>query len=123
MKMFEEMRLTKMEIPHGLDDVLDEAWDAAKNVPGFLSESEARFLGMAAACTPRSGAIVEIGSFKGKSTVMLAKVSQHYGLGPIVAIDPHNFNSTELQQHRTTPNASSYHEFLNNLGGRESLIS
>lgn len=32
---------------------------------------------------------MEIGSFKGKSTVMLATVAAKYGLGPVVAIDPH----------------------------------
>ncbi|HTX74726.1 MAG TPA: hypothetical protein VMD29_00880, partial [Terracidiphilus sp.] len=60
--------------------VLDCAWSAAKGLPGFLTEAEARFLGIAAACTPGEGAIVEIGSFKGKSTVMLATVVQHYNL-------------------------------------------
>lgn len=106
-----------MEVPHDLNSVLDSAWEAVREIPGFLLEHEARFLGMAAACAPRGGSIVEIGSFKGKSTVMLAKVAAHYGLGPIVAIDPHNFNSSELKAHRTAPNASSYEEFLNNLRG------
>jgi len=32
---------------------------------------------------------------------MLAKVSQRYGLGRVVAVDPHNFNSAELQGLRT----------------------
>jgi hypothetical protein len=58
-------------------------------VPGFLVENEARFLGTLAACTPAQGLIVEIGSFKGKSTVMLATVASHYQQGPVVAIDPH----------------------------------
>ncbi len=110
-----EMALAMMEVPHDLDSVLDSAWESVREIPGFLLEQEARFLGMAAACAPPGGGIVEIGSFKGKSTVMLAKVAAHYGLGPIVAIDPHNFNSSELKAHRAAPNASSYEEFLNNL--------
>ena len=104
-----------IEIPADLDAVLDDAWAAAKQVPGFLVENEARLLGLIAACTPCSGAIVEIGSFKGKSTVILAKVAKHYGLGPIVAIDPHNFNSAELEDYRTAAGATSYQEFLKNL--------
>ena len=104
-----------VQIPSDLGQVLDEAWEAAKNIPGYLTESEARFLGLAAACAPGEGAIVEIGSFKGKSTVMLSKVSQHYGKGPVVAIDPHNFNSPELEELRTAPDASSYREYLGNL--------
>jgi len=104
-----------IQIPADLDAVLDAAWAAARNVPGFLLESEARLLGLFAACAPVSGAIVEIGSFKGKSTVMLATVARHYGLGPVVAIDPHNFNSSELADHRAAPGASSYDAFLGNL--------
>ncbi|MFZ0747124.1 MAG: class I SAM-dependent methyltransferase, partial [Terracidiphilus sp.] len=46
---------------------------------------------------------------------MLAKVAAHYGLGPVVAIDPHNFNSAELKDHRTVSGASSYQEFLSHL--------
>jgi MMP 1-O-methyltransferase len=107
--------LSCIEIPRDLENVLDDAWDAARRVPGFLLENEARFLGVIAACVRCEGAVVEIGSFKGKSTVMLAKIAKHYGLGPVVAIDPHNFNSAELQEHRTGPDSSSYDEFLGNL--------
>jgi hypothetical protein len=57
--------------------------------PGFLTEREGRFLALAAACTPARGAIVEIGSFKGKSTVGLASIAARYGLGKVVAVDPH----------------------------------
>jgi len=104
-----------VEIPGDLNAVLDAAWSSARDIPGFLGESEARLLGTIAACASRGGAIVEIGSFKGKSTVMLAKVAAHYGLGPVVAIDPHNFKNVELAEHRTMPGASSYQEFLDHL--------
>ncbi len=107
--------MARIEIPRDLSAVLDEAWEAARDVPGFLVEDEARFLGLVAACAPCRGAIVEIGSFTGKATVMLAKVAAHYGLGPVVAIDPHNFNSAELKEHRTVPGATSFQEFQNNL--------
>jgi len=105
--------LATIEVPRDLDAVLDTAWEAARNVPGYLMENEARLLGTIAACTPVQGAIVEIGSFKGKSTVMLAKVAAHYGLGNIVAIDPHN--SPELLDHEADPAASSFQDFLSNI--------
>jgi predicted O-methyltransferase YrrM len=107
--------LARVEVPGDLQSVLGQAWQAADPVPGFLGESEARLLGTMAACVPRGGVIVEIGSFKGKSTVMLAKVAAHYGVGPVVAIDPHNFNNVELEAHRTSPEASSFNEFLHNV--------
>jgi len=46
---------------------------------------------------------------------MLAKICQHYGLGSVVAIDPHNFNNAELQEQRTEPDSSTFQEFQENL--------
>jgi len=62
---------------------------------------------------PAKGVIVEIGSYKGRSTVMLAKVAAHYGFGPVVAIDPHN--SPILLDHQANQEASSYDDFLHSL--------
>jgi predicted O-methyltransferase YrrM len=58
--------------------------------PGYLTEREARFLALAAACSPARGVILEIGSFKGKSTVGLAAIAARYGLGKVVTVDPHS---------------------------------
>src|SRR5712664_3897001 len=76
-------------IPPDFQEAIEDAWQKTRLVSGFLGEDEARFLGLLAASTPAPGAIVEIGSFKGRSTVMLASVAARYGLGPVVAIDPH----------------------------------
>ncbi len=100
-------------IPADLETVLNDAWEKTREVPGHLGENEARFLGLLAACVPAKGAIVEIGSFKGRSTVMLAKVASHYRLGPIVAIDPHN--SPILLDHQANPEASSYQDFIHSI--------
>ena len=78
-----------IRLPDNIDQTIENALERARLVPGFLVDNEARFLGTLAACTPAQGAIVEIGSFKGKSTVMLASVAAKYGQGPVVAIDPH----------------------------------
>jgi hypothetical protein len=77
-----------LTVPADLHQVIDAAWEAP--VPGYLLENEARFLGVLATLTPAQGAIVEIGSYRGRSAVMLAKIAAHYGLGPVVAVDPHN---------------------------------
>src|SRR5271169_2003072 len=78
-----------IRLPDDVHQTIETAFQRASSIPGFLAENEIRFLGALAACTPAQGAIVEIGSFKGKSTVMLASVAARYGLGHVVAIDPH----------------------------------
>jgi hypothetical protein len=105
--------LATLKIPADLETVLNEAWEETRKVPGHLTEKEARFLGVLAACVPAKGTIVEIGSFRGRSTVMLAKVASHYGGGPIAAIDPHN--SPILLDHGADPEASSYQDFLSHI--------
>ncbi len=75
-------------IPEDIDEVIGEAWDEAKDAPGNLTKEEARLLGVLAACNPAQGKIVEVSSFASRSTIMLAKVAAHYGLGPIVTIVP-----------------------------------
>lgn len=105
--------MSTVAIPADLERVIDAAWEKTQRVPGFLLENEAKFLGLLAACTPAPGLIVEIGSFKGRSTVMLASVAAQYGLGPVVAIDPHNFNLSVATA--TASPASSYDEFVESL--------
>src|SRR5207249_9001658 len=93
-----------------LDAVIEKAWQLTLRTDGFLGENEARFLGMLAACVPARGTIVEIGSFKGKSTVMLASVAAHYGLEPVVAIDPHT--SPSATDPGISAGSSTFEEFL-----------
>ena len=78
-----------------------------------MTEREARFLALAAAGAPPQGVVLEIGSFKGKSTVGLASVVARYGLGTVVAVDPHTAPSdTDPDLGNQT---SSYHDFLSTL--------
>ncbi len=79
-----------MPLPKDLDFAIDSAWAKARDIPGYIGDREFRALAMLFAGAPAKGATVEIGSFKGKSTVGLASLAAHYGLGPIVSIDPHN---------------------------------
>jgi predicted O-methyltransferase YrrM len=79
-----------MPLPPDLEAAIDAAWAKARDIPGYIGDREFRALAMLFAGAPRDGVTVEIGSFKGKSTVGLAALSAHYGLGPIVSIDPHN---------------------------------
>ena len=62
---------------------------AIEGVPGWLTDEEAHTLYEAArGCTGR-GAIVEIGSWKGKSTICLALGSKAGSGTPVYAVDPH----------------------------------
>jgi predicted O-methyltransferase YrrM len=59
------------------------------NVPGWLTDEEGEALyNLARACTG-SGVIVEIGSWKGKSTVCLGLGSKEGASVPVFAVDPH----------------------------------
>src|SRR5215217_1955022 len=61
--------------------------DAIRDVEGWLSEDQARRLWQAAREVQPDGQIVEIGSFRGRSTIVLSRA---VGDGVrIIAIDPH----------------------------------
>ena len=61
----------------------ETAWRQAQDIPGWLSEEEARHLYAAALRVDDGECVVEIGTYRGKSTVLLA----HSGK-PIITIDP-----------------------------------
>jgi MMP 1-O-methyltransferase len=61
----------------------------ARAVGGWLTEAEGAFLYALAARGPETGAIVEIGSNRGKSTTLLAHAARLAGRERVHAIDPH----------------------------------
>ncbi|HUL04650.1 MAG TPA: class I SAM-dependent methyltransferase [Gemmatimonadales bacterium] len=96
-------------LPRDFTASCDDAWRRVQAAPGFLTEREARFLALVAAVTPAAGTILEIGSFKGKSTVGLASIVAQYGLGRVVAVDP--FTAPASTDPGLGGAASSYDEF------------
>jgi predicted O-methyltransferase YrrM len=110
------------QLPPDFAAASDEAWAKVRATTGFLTEREARFLLLAAAAAPARGAILEIGSFKGRSTVGLATIARRYGLGKVVAVDPHSAPSI------TDPNLrgqrTSFDDFMANLraAGVEDMV-
>jgi predicted O-methyltransferase YrrM len=96
-----------------IEAIIDEGWRHVAATTGYLSEREARFVMAAAALAPSRGKNLEIGSFKGRSTVGIAYVTRELGLGPVVAVDPHTSPSS------TDPDlkgqSTSYDDFVTNL--------
>ena len=67
----------------------------------------------AAAFAPAQGKNLEIGSFKGRSTVGIAYVTRELGLGTVVAVDPHTSPATTDPDLRGK--TTSYEDFVANL--------
>ena len=102
-----------MPFPANFEEIMAEAWERARAVGGFIGELEFRALGLLAAGAPPAGVTVEIGSFKGKSTIALASVAAHCRFGPVISIDPHTAPSvTDPMLDRKT---SSFDDFLATL--------
>lgn len=66
----------------------DEVTALARGIEGYLTDREARFLALVAAYPTAAGVVLEIGSHKGKSTVILARAAAFGNAGPVVAVDP-----------------------------------
>lgn len=69
-----------------LSRVCDEGWALMRNAEDYLSEREARCIMIACALSPAQGANLEIGSFKGRSTLGIAHVCKRYDLGKVMAV-------------------------------------
>lgn len=75
-------------LPAGFDRFVTELIREVDPVEGYLSPPEMRFLALMAACPTAAGEVLEIGSFKGKSTIVLAKAAALGGGNTIHAVDP-----------------------------------
>lgn len=73
----------------------ESALAAVSGVEGWMSDGQARRLWERASAVPAGGRIVEIGSYRGRSTVVLALGSRGV---EVVAIDPHAGNDRGPQE-------------------------
>lgn len=76
------------KIPEKFDKFTENLLQEIDSVEGYLSPNEIRFLALLAACPTATGEILEIGSFKGKSTVILAKSAALTDNAIVHAVDP-----------------------------------
>ena len=96
---------------------LEEAQKAAGKAQGYLSVAEGKLLySLANRCTGR-GAIVEIGSWKGRSTIWIGFGSKDGCKAIVFAVDPHT-SSPEM------PQGNSFREFRRNIenAGLEKIV-
>ncbi len=74
--------------PAGRIDAFAAIERTALSIEGQLTPKEIRFLCLLAAFPTCAGEVLEIGSFKGRSTTVLAKAASLAGQGAVVAVDP-----------------------------------
>lgn len=75
-------------LPEGFHSFAEETIEKAEAIEGFLSPDEMRFLVLLGACPRADGEVLEIGSFKGRSTFILASAARLAGQTKIHAVDP-----------------------------------
>ncbi len=92
--------------------VTREMSDVIAGIEGWLTDREVGFLFRMAHRCPPNAAILEIGSFKGKSTVCLAKGSQAGSQVKVYAVDPH---VGSIEQSMWLEGRSSFEEFKGNI--------
>jgi SAM-dependent methyltransferase len=74
----------------------EEAWTAVAGVEGWMTRGQGGALYQAARDCPPGGRIVEIGSFQGRSTIVLASAAPEGAT--VFAIDPHAGNDRGPEQ-------------------------
>ncbi|MBT9146558.1 class I SAM-dependent methyltransferase [candidate division NPL-UPA2 bacterium Unc8] len=84
----EEREYTMTVLPENVNNLIKKIAEDSKDIDGNLTGREARFLALLAFFPTADGEILEIGSFKGKSTIVLAKGAQLSNKPCIISVDP-----------------------------------
>ncbi len=92
--------------------IIDKIKRVTKNIQGWLSDTEGILLFKLAKNLNGRGVIVEIGSWKGKSTVWLAKGSKYGKRVKVYAIDPHKGSTEHKNKYG---NVWTFPEFMKNI--------
>ena len=107
------MQKTARKLPDRFAQFSNDLVKEVDEVEGYLAPAEMSFLALLAACPTATGDILEIGSFKGKSTIILARAAALAGDGIVNAVDPMTAPS------ETDPDlngaASSFDDFTKNV--------
>jgi predicted O-methyltransferase YrrM len=91
---------------------------AARQVDGWLTDSEGMLLDELARRCEGSGAIVEIGSWRGRSTICLARGARRGGDTSVYAVDPH----TGSIEQRVVSTLASFLHNIENAGVKDLIV-
>jgi predicted O-methyltransferase YrrM len=105
--------MTTRALPSAFDRDVAEILRIAAPIEGHLIDKEIKLLALLAALPTTLGDILEIGSFKGKSTVVLAKAALLAKQSRIVAVDP--LTSPSITDPSLKGQASGWDDFQSNL--------
>ncbi len=101
------------KLPENFEEFTENLLQEIESVEGYLTPKEIRFLALLAAVPTAKGEILEIGSFKGKSTTILAKAAALTDNAIVNAVDP------MIAPSETDPDlkgdASSFPDFQKNI--------
>jgi hypothetical protein len=100
-------------LPHGFEQFTTDLLKEIETVEGYLTPNEMRFLALMAACPTAEGEILEIGSFKGRSTIILARSASLTGSDIVNAVDPMTAPSETDPDLRGKP--TSFDDFTRNI--------
>ena len=90
---------------------IEKVRQLTSEIDGWLSDSEGELLYKLAKSVPGGQTIVEISSWKGKSTVWLAKGTEAGWGNKVHSIDPHSGSKAHISEGET----NTYPAFINNL--------
>ena len=76
------------ELPQDFNRYVEDIIKLSSKIDGHLTEKEVQFLCLLGAFATTFGEVLEIGSFKGKSTIILAKSIHLIGGSKVIAVDP-----------------------------------
>ncbi|MDQ1680557.1 MAG: hypothetical protein QOI42_1416 [Frankiaceae bacterium] len=100
------------------DPVFEALWQRMW-VPGWLDLPQAALLFHLAAYGEGTGRVVEVGSYLGRSTVVLGAGARHGGRPGVVAVDPHEGNNGREGSEGDDGDASTYALFRHHLSAFE----
>ncbi len=77
-----------MQLPEKFCVTLQRIQRDVRHVDGWLTDRELSFLALLGACPTTAGAVLEIGSYRGRSTIVLAQAVRLTDHPHVVAVDP-----------------------------------